>query len=167
MPDSLASGPNVDELARALGLVLVQDIAPTERDFYPEIIDSYRADGFQRKRKASDRPLGIGIDGFIVLASPLIYDAAKIVIAYLIKFAGDIVTDTFKDSISQIFAPNITAWIESKFKFLPKFHLTPSKADIVVAAVQAEMAKRKAPPELAKQVVDAVQNALASVTLPE
>jgi hypothetical protein len=166
MADPLVSNADIDQLADVLGRALLQHVAPDEADYYQEIIDAYRRNEFRRKTKAGDYPLAMGLGEIAALASPLIYDASKVVIVYLLQFASETAGDTVKESVKQIFAPRIAKWIESKFRIPPQFDLTPAKIDSVVAAVKDEMTKRSAPPELAIEIAASVQQALKPLNSP-
>jgi hypothetical protein len=67
----------VEQYGRAIGQLLVAEIAADESDLYSQIIESYRTAVISQKRRQQDNPLALGLGEILALASPLAYEAGN------------------------------------------------------------------------------------------
>ena len=155
----------VDDLGAELGALLIERVAPEEEDLYPEIIESYRDSVANGARKSTtEHPLAIGAGEIVGIVSPLVYEAGKIAVGYLLDLAKDTATDTLKEAAKDAVAPRISLWFKSRFSGSPPVEFDLSKVEELVNEVREKMGKRGIEPILNEKIADAVRGVLRKAT---
>jgi hypothetical protein len=138
----------VDQLGAEFGALLIERVAPEEGGLYPEIIESYKESAAKGGKKAVEQPLALGVGEIVGIMSPLVYEAGKIVVGYMLNLAKDAA------------APRILLWFKSRFSEPAPVELDLLKIDEIVAEVRDKMGKRGVEPVLNEKIAEAVRGLL-------
>jgi hypothetical protein len=127
-----------DALASQLGGLLIEQVAPEETEFYNELIEAHRSSKNAASRK-TDHPFAFGVGEIVALLSPVMYEAAKIIIKFLIEE----ITEIIKKTPEEIAKQYLSDWIRQRLSKPLPIELSSDKITAFTATLRDQLKDSK------------------------
>ena len=156
-PDANPDSQDVDAFAIELGSILVDEVAPDEQDDYVSLIKEYRQE--ISRSTTSDHPLALGIGELIQTVSPYVYEAARIMILYIVAEIGvsakRLISDILKMTEKSL-KERISIWLQENFSHNGSGALSNQQRLAILGRIETRLSELKANEKTRRSIMNEV-----------